>query len=64
MHAKNSPFPTVNSQGRLECKGTSTRDTEIAAGRVIFSSFYFSALCISLIGWRPSFSCRTSRCGF
>jgi len=24
----------VNSQGRLECKGTSTRDTEIAAGRV------------------------------
>jgi hypothetical protein len=28
-----------------------------------FSSFYFSALCISLIGWRPSFSCRSSRCG-
>jgi hypothetical protein len=43
MHAKESPFPTVNSQGRLECKGIwggiSTRDTELSAGKVIASIY-------------------------
>jgi len=43
MREKDSPFPTANSQGRLECKGIwggiSTRDTELAAGRIIASIY-------------------------
>jgi sigma-B regulation protein RsbU (phosphoserine phosphatase) len=43
MHAKDSPFPAVKSQGRLECKeiwgGTSTRDTEITVGQIIGSIY-------------------------
>jgi serine phosphatase RsbU (regulator of sigma subunit) len=43
MHAENSSFPTVDSHGRLECKGIwggiRKRDTEVAAGRVIGSIY-------------------------
>ena len=39
MDEKISPFPTANSQGRLECKdlwgGICTRDIEVSAGKVI-----------------------------
>ena len=47
MHEENSPFPTVNSHDRLECKGIwggiSNRDTEIAAGKVIGSIYSASS---------------------
>lgn len=43
-----SPFPTVDSQGRLECKnlfgGIRDRDIEVSAGKVI-ASIYSSACC-------------------
>ena len=43
MHEKDSPFPIVNSQGRLECKGIwggiQNRDIEIAAGKFIGSIY-------------------------
>jgi hypothetical protein len=48
MHEKESPFPIVNSHGRLECKeiwgGTHNRDIEISAGKVI-ASIYSAACC-------------------
>ncbi len=48
MHEKESPFPIVNSHGRLECKeiwgGVHDRDIEISAGKVI-ASIYSSACC-------------------
>jgi len=47
MREEDSPFPTVNSNGRLECKGiwegNRNRDTEITAGKVIGS--IYSASC-------------------
>ena len=47
MHEEDSPFPTVNSQGRLECKGIwggiRNRDTEVAAGKVIASIYSASS---------------------
>ena len=43
MHEEDSPFPTINSHGRLECKGIwggiRNRDTEVAAGKVIGSIY-------------------------
>lgn len=43
MHEENSPFPTVNSQNRLECEeawgGIHKRDTEIVAGKVVGSIY-------------------------
>lgn len=48
MHAKESPFPISNSQGRLECKeilgGIRDRDIEVSAGKVI-ASIYSAACC-------------------
>ena len=48
MHDKESPFPIVNSHGRLECKeiwgGIHDRDIEVSAGKVI-ASIYSSACC-------------------
>ena len=39
MHEQESPFPIVNSHGRLECKeiwgGIRNRDIEVSAGKVI-----------------------------
>ena len=47
MHEQDSPFPIVNSHGRLECRGIwggiLNRDIEIAAGKVIGS--IYSAAC-------------------
>ena len=43
MQQKDSMFPIVYSHGRLECKGIwggiSTRETELAAGKVIGSIY-------------------------
>jgi sigma-B regulation protein RsbU (phosphoserine phosphatase) len=43
MNNKDSPFPIVDSHGRLECKGIwggiHKRDTEISAGKVIGSIY-------------------------
>ena len=43
MHEGNSPFPTVNSHSRLECKGIwggiRNRDIEVSAGKVIGSIY-------------------------
>jgi len=48
MHEKESPFPIVNSHGRLECKeiwgGIHDRDVEVSAGKVI-ASIYSAACC-------------------
>jgi len=48
MHEKESPFPIVNSQGRLECReiwgGIHDRDIEVSAGKVI-ASIYSAACC-------------------
>ncbi len=43
MQQEDSPFPTVNSHSRLECKGIwggiRNRDLEISAGKVIGSIY-------------------------
>ena len=43
MHEKDSPFPIVDSQGRLECKGIwggiHNRDIEVSAGKFIVSIY-------------------------
>jgi len=43
MHEKISPFPIVDSRGRLECKellgGIRDRDIEVSAGKVIASIY-------------------------
>ena len=43
MHKGDSPFPTVDSQSRLECKGIwggiRNRDIEVSAGKVIGSIY-------------------------
>ncbi|MFC1829643.1 hypothetical protein ACFL0O_08530 [Thermodesulfobacteriota bacterium] len=43
MHEEDSPFPTVNSNSRLECKGIwggiRNRDIEVSAGNVIGSIY-------------------------
>ena len=43
MHKEDSPFPTVDSQGRLECKGLwggiRSQDLEVSAGKVIGSIY-------------------------
>jgi len=43
MHKKNALFPSTNHRERLDCKGIwggiTTRDTEIAAGKVIGSIY-------------------------
>ena len=43
MHEEGSPFPTVNSHSRLECKGLwggiRNRDIEVSAGKVIGSIY-------------------------
>ncbi|MFC1829953.1 hypothetical protein ACFL0O_10115 [Thermodesulfobacteriota bacterium] len=48
MYEKKSPFPIVNSHGRLECKeiwgGIHDRDIEVSAGKVI-ASIYSAACC-------------------
>ena len=48
MHGIESPFPIVNSHGRLECKeilgGIRDRDIEVSAGKVI-GSIYSTACC-------------------
>ena len=48
MHEKESPFPIVNSDGRLECKqilgGIHDRDIEVSAGKII-ASIYSAASC-------------------
>ena len=47
MHEKDSPFPTANSHGRLECKelwgGIRNRDIEVSAGKVIGSIYSASS---------------------
>ena len=47
MNENDSPFPIVNSHGRLECKdiwgGIRDRDIEVSAGKVIAS--IYSAAC-------------------
>ena len=47
MLENDSPFPTFNAAGRLECKGLwggiQNRDTEVAAGKVIGSIYSSSA---------------------
>jgi hypothetical protein len=47
MHGKDSPFPMVNSHGRLECKeiwgGIRNRDIEVSAGKVIGSIYSTSS---------------------
>ena len=46
MHKNDSPFPIVDSHGRLECKeiwgGIRNRDIEISAGKVIGSIYSVS----------------------
>lgn len=48
MNENDSPFPIVNSHGRLECKdiwgGIRDRDIEVSAGKVI-ASIYSAACC-------------------
>ena len=48
MNENESPFPIVNSHGRLECKdiwgGIRDRDIEVSAGKVI-ASIYSAACC-------------------
>ena len=48
MREMESPFPIVNSHGRLECKeiwgGIHDRDIEVSAGKVI-ASIYSAACC-------------------
>ena len=48
MHEIESPFPIVNSDGRLECReilgGIRDRDVEVSAGKVI-ASIYSAACC-------------------
>ena len=48
MYDKDSPFPIVDSHGRLECKelwgGIRNRDSEVSAGKVI-GSIYSTPCC-------------------
>lgn len=52
MQEDKSPFPIVNSQGRLECKeilgGIRDKDIEVSAGKVIAS--IYSAACDGRLG--------------
>jgi serine phosphatase RsbU (regulator of sigma subunit) len=47
MHGKDSPFSTVNAQGRLQCKeiwgGIRNQDIEVSAGKVIGSIYSVSS---------------------